>query len=234
MEGFAPRSLVLLLVTAAVVTAATPAAAQVYKRTAPDGTTYFTNVQPNPSYQRAAYTPAPTRVAQRPSSADYGAYSQEIAEAAARYAVPERLIWAVIRVESGFDRRAVSRKGARGLMQLMPETAAILGVRDSFNPRENIHAGARHLRALMERFGYDLPLAIAAYNAGEKPVLAFRGIPPYPETREYVARVLRLYGAPITWELQGSGIQQIVERNGNVVYTNVAPRRLSAAVLQGR
>jgi len=164
MEGFAPRSLVLLLVTAAVVTAATPAAAQVYKRTAPDGTTYFTNVQPNPSYQRAAYTPAPTRVAQRPSSADYGAYSQEIAEAAARYAVPERLIWAVIRVESGFDHRAVSRKGARGLMQLMPETAAILGVRDSFNPRENIHAGARHLRALMERFGYDLPLAIAAYN----------------------------------------------------------------------
>ena|SRR3989441_509732 len=234
MEGFAPRSLVLLLVTAAAVTAATPAAAQVYKRTAPDGTTYFTNVQPNPSYQRAAYTPAPTRVAQRPSSADYGAYSQEIAEAAARYAVPERLIWAVIRVESGFDHRAVSRKGARGLMQLMPETAAILGVRDSFNPRENIHAGARHLRALMERFGYDLPLAIAAYNAGEKPVLAFRGIPPYPETREYVARVLRLYGAPITWELQGSGIQQIVERNGNVVYTNVAPRRLSAAVLQGR
>src|SRR5437870_6153746 len=234
MEGFAPRSLLLLLVTAAVVTAATPAAAQVYKRTAPDGTTYFTNVQPNPSYQRAAYTPAPTRVAQRPSSADYGAYSQEIAEAAARYAVPERLIWAVIRVESGFDHRAVSRKGARGLMQLMPETAAILGVRDSFNPRENIHAGARHLRALMERFGYDLPLAIAAYNAGEKPVLAFRGIPPYPETREYVARVLRLYGAPITWELQGSGIQQIVERNGNVVYTNVAPRRLSAAVLQGR
>jgi len=234
MEGFAPRSLVLLLVTAAVVTAATPAAAQVYKRTAPDGTTYFTNVQPNPSYQRAAYTPAPTRVAQRPSSADYGAYSQEIAEAAARYAVPERLIWAVIRVESGFDHRAVSRKGARGLMQLMPETAAILGVRDSFNPRENIHAGARHLRALMERFGYDLPLAIAAYNAGEKPVVAFRGIPPYPETREYVARVLRLYGAPLTWELQGSGIQQIVERNGNVVYTNVAPRRLSAAVLQGR
>jgi len=234
MEGFGSRSLVLLLVTAAVVTGATPAAAQVYKRTAQDGTTYFTNVQPNPSYQRAAYTPAPARVAQRPSSADYGAYSQEIAEAAARYAVPERLIWAVIRVESGFDHRAVSRKGARGLMQLMPETAAILGVRDSFNPRENIHAGARHLRALMERFGYDMPLAIAAYNAGEKPVVAFRGIPPYPETREYVARVLRLYGAPITWELQGSGIQQIVERNGNVVYTNVAPRRLSAAVLQGR
>ena len=202
------RCLVLLAVSVVIFVAA-PAGAQTYSLVSPDGTVYFTNL--------------PTR-----------AYARDINEAAVRYAVPERLIWAVIRAESGFEPRAVSRRGARGLMQLMPETAAILGVRDSFNPRENIHAGARHLRALMERFGYDLPLAIAAYNAGEKPVLAFRGIPPYPETREYVARVLRLYGAPITWELQGSGIQQIVERNGNVVYTNVAPRRLSAAVLQGR
>lgn len=233
MEGFGPRLLILLAVTA-VVTAATPVGAEVYKRTASDGTVYFTNIQPNPSYQRAVFTPAPARSSQRPASADHGVYSQEIAEAAVRYAVPERLIWAVIRVESGFDHRAVSRKGARGLMQLMPETAAILGVRDSFNPRENIHAGARHLRGLMERFRYDLPLAIAAYNAGEKPVVAFRGIPPYPETREYVTRVLRFYGAPIAWELQGSGIQQIVERDGTVVYTNVAPRRFSAAVIHGR
>ena len=236
MEGFGSRLLIILAVTAAV-TVATPAGAQVYKRTAQDGSTYFTNIQPNSSYQRAAFTPAtpvPARESQRPSSADYGMYSREIAEAAARYAVPERLIWAVIRVESGFDHRAVSSRGARGLMQLMPETAAILGVRDSFNPRENIHAGTRHLRGLMERFRYDLPLAIAAYNAGEKPVAAFRGIPPYSETREYVARVLRLYGGPLAWELQGSGIQQIVERNGTVVYTNVAPRRLSAAVSQGR
>jgi len=148
--------------------------------------------------------------------------------------VPERLIWAVIRVESGFDHRAVSRKGARGLMQLMPETAAILGVRDSFNPRENIHAGARHLRGLMERFRYDLPLALAAYNAGERPVTSYRGIPPYPETREYVARVLRYYGAPPTWELQGSGIQQLVQRDGTVVYTNVAPSRFSTVVVQNR
>src|SRR6059036_1734543 len=234
MEGFAPRSLVLLLVIAAVVTAATPAAAQVYKRTATDGTTYFTNVQPNPSYQRAAYTPAPTRVAQRPSSADYGAYSQEIAEAAARYAVPERLIWAVIRVESGFDRRAVSRKGARGLMQLMPETAAILGVRDSFNPRENIYGGTRHLRALMDRFRYDLHLAVAAYNAGEKAVAAFGGVPPYPETRDYVERVLRFYNAPIHWGVSpGAGIHRIVEPDGTIMYTNI-PFGRSSAISPGR
>jgi len=213
--------------------AATPAAAQVYKRTAADGSMYFTNIHPNPTYQRAAYAVPVPREPQRPSSGEYGLYSREIAEASARYAVPERLIWAVIRVESGFDPRAVSPKGARGLMQLMPETAAILGVRDIFNPRENIHGGARHLRGMMDRFHYDLPMAIAAYNAGERPVATFRGIPPYPETREYVARVLRLYGAPLTWELQGSGIQQFVERDGSVTYTNVAPRRL-AAVQQGR
>ena len=224
----------MLLAVAAVAVTATPAAAQVYKRTAADGTVYFTNIQPNPTYQRAGYTQAAIREPQRPSSADYGVYSREIAEASARYGVPERLIWAVIRVESGFDPRAVSSKGARGLMQLMPETAAILGVRDSFNPRENIHAGSRHLRGMMERFRYDLPMAIAAYNAGEKPVASFRGIPPFPETREYVARVLRLYGAPVTWELQASGIQQVVGRDGSVTYTNVAPRRFTTVSLQAR
>src|SRR5215813_2269294 len=230
MNSSGARSLGALAV-AATMAAATPAAAQVYKRTASDGTTYFTNIQPNPTYQRTAPT---TREPQRQASADYGLYSREIAEASARYAVPERLIWAVIRVESGFDPRAVSPKGARGLMQLMPETAALLGVRDVFNPRENIHGGARHLRGMMDRFNYDLPMAIAAYNAGDRPVAAFRGIPPYPETREYVARVLRHYGAPLTWELQGSGIQQFVGRDGSVTYTNVAPRRFTTSALQSR
>ncbi len=233
MSSLGARSLGVLAVAATMATAA-PAAAQVYKRTASDGTTYFTNIQPNPTVQRVAYAAPATREAQRPASADYGLYSREIAEASARYAVPERLIWAVIRVESGFDPRAVSPKGARGLMQLMPETAALLGVRDIFNPRENIHGGARHLRGMMDRFHYDLPLAIAAYNAGERPVATFRGIPPYPETRDYVARVLRLYGAPLTWELQGSGIQQFVGRDGSVTYTNVAPRRFTTAALQNR
>ena len=234
MRGSGPRSLVLLVVAAAALTMATPAGAQVYKRTHRDGTTYFTNVHPNPSYQRTALASTPTPEPQPRAAANYGMYSREIAEASARHGVPERLIWAVIRVESGFDPRAVSPKGARGLMQLMPETAAILGVRDAFDPRDNIHGGARHLRGLLERFRHDLPLALAAYNAGAQPVATFRGIPPYPETRDYVARVLRLYGAPIAWELQASGIHQIVERDGTVVYTNVAPRPFTAAVLQAR
>ena len=152
---------------------------------------------------------------------DHGAFDRHIAAAAARYAVPERLVWAVIRVESGFDHRAVSRRGARGLMQLMPETAAILGVRDSFDPRENIDAGTRHLRAMMDRFRHDVRLAVAAYNAGEKPVLAYGGVPPYPETREYVAQVLSLYHhAPAESHLPG-GVRRIVEADGTILYTNV-------------
>src|SRR5437763_15052688 len=115
MSRFGTGSLMLLAV-AAVAATATPAAAQGYKRTAADGTTYFTNIQPNPTYQRAAYTQAARREPQRPSSADYGIYSREIAEASARSGVPERTIWAVIRAESGFDPRAVSSQSARGLM----------------------------------------------------------------------------------------------------------------------
>jgi soluble lytic murein transglycosylase-like protein len=136
--------------------------------------------------------------------------------------VPERLIWAVIRVESGFDHRAVSRKGARGLMQLMPETAAILGVRDPFDPRQNIHAGTRHLRGLMVRFRHDVRLAVAAYNAGEKPVAQYGDVPPYPETRQYVTQVLRFYDTPIERvELRGNGVRRIVEANGTIIYTNI-------------
>jgi soluble lytic murein transglycosylase-like protein len=153
---------------------------------------------------------------------EHDAFSWEIADAADRYGVPERLIWAVIRVESGFDHRAISRRGAQGLMQLMPETAARLGVRDAFNPRENIDAGTRHLRAMMVRFRYDLRLAVAAYNAGEKPVLTHRGVPPYPETRQYVTQVLRLYNTPGEPRLWRNELHRIVRPNGTIVYTNIA------------
>ena len=117
-----------------------------------------------------------------------------IREAAARHGLPERLISVVIAVESGFNPRAVSRAGAGGLMQLMPRTAATLGVRDVFDPAENVDGGARHLRALLDRLGNNLPLALAAYNAGEQAVAQHGGIPPYPETRDYVARILRFLG----------------------------------------
>jgi soluble lytic murein transglycosylase-like protein len=114
-----------------------------------------------------------------------------IKEAAERYGVAEELIAAVIEAESQFNPRAVSRRGAQGLMQLMPETAATLGVTDPFSPRENIHGGVRHLRSMMDRFDNNVPLALAAYNAGHVAVIHHGGIPPYPQTKAYVSRILR-------------------------------------------
>jgi hypothetical protein len=109
------------------------------------------------------------------------------------HGVPAALVHAVIRVESCFDTRAVSRVGARGLMQLMPATAAELGVTDSFDADQNISGGVRYLSRLLNRFENDTRLAIAAYNAGPTAVDAYRGIPPFPQTRSYVDRVLAEY-----------------------------------------
>jgi soluble lytic murein transglycosylase-like protein len=113
---------------------------------------------------------------------------------ARRYGVPPSLVAAIVEAESAFNPRAVSRKGARGLMQLMPQTASSLDVEDVSDPFDNVDAGVRHLKRLLNRFDGNLPLALAAYNAGEQAVIAYGGIPPYPETRRYVTRVLRRMG----------------------------------------
>lgn len=107
--------------------------------------------------------------------------------------VPVALVRAVMRVESCYNPRAVSRTGARGLMQLMPETASQLGVHDSFDAEQNISGGVRYLRQLLERFKNNTRLAVAAYNAGPSAVDAYRGVPPFPETRSYVTRVIAEY-----------------------------------------
>src|SRR5207245_3063848 len=104
------------------------------------------------------------------------------------------LVFAVAAVESNFNVRAVPEKGAQGLMQLMPDTAARFGVADPFNPAENVLGGVRYMRYLLDLFKGDSRLAVAAYNAGENVVLASRGVPPYPETRRYVDRVLKMFG----------------------------------------
>ena len=118
------------------------------------------------------------------------AYDALIESASDRHGVPSRLLKALIQVESAFQPRARSQKGARGLMQLMPETARQYQTRNLYDPRSNIEAGTRHLKKLLGEF--ELPLALAAYNAGEAAVRRFGGIPPYAETQVYVARILGL------------------------------------------
>src|SRR5262245_20336977 len=118
---------------------------------------------------------------------------EQIDAVAARHHVSPRLVAAIIAVESECNPRAVSRRGAQGLMQLMPATAAHLDVQDSFDTRENIEGGVKHLRVLMDRYHNDLPVVLAAYNAGDRAVINYRGVPPYRETRQYVIRVLRRY-----------------------------------------
>ncbi|MFZ5774642.1 MAG: transglycosylase SLT domain-containing protein [Thermodesulfobacteriota bacterium] len=163
------------------------------------GTVHFTNVPNDPRYQKGIVVPASLRMAARrpaPRSsvgADPRLFEEYILQAANRYAVDPQLVKAVIRVESNFDHRAVSSKGAMGLMQLMPGTASDLNVCDPFDPEANIHGGTCYLRQMLDRFGGDIRLALAAYNAGPGRVEEAMGIPMIPETQQYVGRVLQHY-----------------------------------------
>lgn len=120
-------------------------------------------------------------------------FDEHIREAARLYRLPEALIRAVIKVESNFDPRAVSHANAHGLMQLIPATAERMMVTDIFDPRQNILGGARYLRVLANTFNGNLELTLAGYNAGEGAVARYGGIPPYPETQHYVAKVTQYY-----------------------------------------
>lgn len=117
--------------------------------------------------------------------------SQVVNEASGRYRLDPDLVNSVIKAESGFNVRAVSPKGAQGLMQLMPRTASQLGVPNAFDPQANVEGGTRYLRELLERYNFDLVKALAAYNAGPQRVEQFGGVPPYYETRTYVARIVK-------------------------------------------
>jgi soluble lytic murein transglycosylase len=121
-------------------------------------------------------------------------YEGIISQASQRFKVDPHLIKAVIKAESDFDHHAVSNKGARGLMQLMPGTADAMKVEDPFNPEENIFGGTRYLSLMLTRFKNDMHLALAAYNAGPERVEDYRGIPPFPETRSFIEKVMQYYG----------------------------------------
>jgi hypothetical protein len=176
----------------------------IYTYTDADGTVHFSNSPAGDNRYRLYIRgngwrkpgAAPGVVPVPPSDRDmarYTRYDGWIREAATLYQIPEQLVRAVIRCESDYDPRAVSVAGARGLMQLMPDTAALMLVRDIDDPHDNIFGGVRLLRVLANEFNGDLQLTIAAYNAGDGAVIRYGGIPPYQETREYVANVTRFY-----------------------------------------
>ncbi len=120
-------------------------------------------------------------------------YDNIIANASQQYDVSFPLLKAIIKAESGFDPRAVSKKGAKGLMQIMPENFKPLGIKDPFDPSQNIHAGARYFKQMYDRFKGKLALSLAAYNAGPTAVERYKTVPPYEETEAYVKRVLKFY-----------------------------------------
>lgn len=134
-------------------------------------------------------TPGRTQRTLESSSSFEGSFEEIVEECARKYGMNPSLIRKVIEVESGGNPRAVSPKGAMGLMQLMPETCRDLGVSDPFDVRQNIEGGVRYLRGLLDRFG-SLELALAAYNAGPGRVKAYGGVPPFPETQTFIRKVL--------------------------------------------
>ncbi|HVZ37383.1 MAG TPA: lytic transglycosylase domain-containing protein [Polyangiaceae bacterium] len=139
-------------------------------------------------------------------------FARAVQRAAVYYQLPSALLWAVIKVESNFRHRAVSRVGARGLMQLMPGTARSMGLRDALDPDQNILGGAYYLRWLANRFAGDLYFTLAAYNAGPLAVARHRGIPPYPETENYVRPVLTYYWSSLSAPDQPISLESEPER----------------------
>ena len=188
----------VLLAIALLPAAVAAAHGRIYSFVDDAGVRHFTDVPDDRRYRLfrlhltgrsesgAAYDPAVLARASR--------YDPVIDRAAAAASVEPALLRAVIVVESGFNSRAVSKKGAIGLMQLMPGTAQRYGASDPFDPRQNVHAGAHYLRHLLDRFGQNLKLALAAYNAGEDAVERNGWhVPPYDETQAYVPKVLKIY-----------------------------------------
>ncbi len=197
------RHLRAAALTVSLVALPLTAAADIYQYTDAEGVVHFTSAKPGGAPNAKLYLKgdakpavragAPAFAPQDKDLARFTRYDDPIRQAAALYQIPEQLVRAIIKVESDYDPRAISSAGARGLMQLMPETAERLGVRDIHDPRENIFGGVRYLRVLANMFNGDLDFTVAGYNAGENAVIQHGGVPPYTQTRDYVVKVNKFY-----------------------------------------
>ncbi len=159
-----------------------------------------------------ASTPAPSQSSKSGSPKPTPPLNQVVDIASAQYHLDPDLVNSVIHAESGFNSHAVSPKGARGLMQLMPDTANHLGVNDVFDPQSNVTGGSRYLRELLERYNFDLVKALAAYNAGPERVEQYRGVPPFRETRNYVARIVHEYNTKKIAEEKAAKRKQVAAK----------------------
>jgi len=156
-----------------------------------NGVMHFTNAPTSNQYDYKVYIKERASISTKFHSTDK--YDKFISDASREFDVDSRLLKAMIKAESDFDPRAISRKGATGLMQIMPENFKMLKLENPFDPWQNIRAGAQYFKKLYERFNGKLALSLAAYNAGPTAVDRYKSIPPYQETEEYVRRVLRYY-----------------------------------------
>jgi hypothetical protein len=199
-----------------------------------NGTRVFTNIAPTSPVTDLKITgavPAPIP-SPAPSNSKSEAYDSIIEKYASDYHLDASLIKSIIATESGFNPKAISPKGARGLMQLMPATAEQLGVSNSFDPEQNIQGGVKHLRSLMTSFNEDISLSLAAYNAGENRVQRLGRIPPIKETQNYVQSVKKLYEKsksepkPLAQEeVKQPSLFRFIDESGVLQVTNIPPLR---------
>lgn len=183
-------------------------ASSIYKVITEDGKVVYTNRKNNDR-------PKPQKTQNIIDESIYSPYLEYINKFSERYSIDKDLILSIIFVESFFNEKAVSHKGASGLMQLMPATARRFNVTDIFDPKENIRGGTEYLRYLFDFFEGNLDFILAAYNAGENNVLRYNGIPPFRETQNYVKRVNSVRGA-----LSSNVIFVYTDKNGNQAFTN--------------
>lgn len=208
--------------------------ADIYKYTNENGVICYTDTpidkKANRIHKDHANAPSKQKQGYRPDSKSTSDYHSIVHEKASNYNLDPSLIKAVITTESNWNSRAISRKGAMGLMQLMPATAVDMNVSNPLDPEENIEGGTKYLKYLLERFNGDLTLALAAYNAGPKTVEKFGYVPPISETKQYVNKVLSLYNGKMHYPSTGSDsvqnekkterIYKIVLEDGSVLFTN--------------